>query len=163
MGFLPPPSVVRQCLRIIEVTFACFAPLMFVGHFAAEDLVVGLLQFIILVATPMAPFVLICLAVYKRRGAGNYQYHSVELLGATLGAAVSLYLPARFAWESLHRDYGAGANIGVGMILFFMPVYVPLALALGYYLGKLLWMSFAFYPYILGILGRCLSWRSNGP
>lgn len=58
------------------------------------------------------------------------------LKGAVIGAFIAMGIPFTFLWITSARYNGGGANIGVGLLFAAAPIYLPIAIALGWKMGK---------------------------
>jgi len=75
---------------------------------------------------PSLPFVLLAVLSFV------WPQQLGPLCGAAIGAAIAVGLPwGMLKYDSAHY-YGGGANIGLGLLLLAMPVYLPLMMLAGY-------------------------------
>ncbi len=61
-----------------------------------------------------------------------------RLMGSACGAAIAIITPYVLLWVDSMNYSGGGANIGLGLLLFAMPIYIPILMAVGYFLGCLI-------------------------
>jgi len=60
-------------------------------------------------------------------------------VGAFVGSLLAIALPYGLLLYTLATYSGGGANIGVGLLLLAMPVYLPIAMVIGALFGWRLW------------------------
>ncbi len=86
---------------------------------------------------PSSPFVLLALRCRHRKASGTPKYPIGCLVGATVGAIISTVPPCVFLWCDVMGffSYG-GANIGLGLVFVAMPLYLPLAMIIGWCIGS---------------------------
>lgn len=56
--------------------------------------------------------------------------------GAALAGYLAFVLPATFLWLTTGENYrGGGANIGVALLVYAMPLYLPIVMMVGLSIG----------------------------
>jgi hypothetical protein len=81
---------------------------------------------------PPLPFVLLAVLSF------GWPQHLGPLCGAAIGAAIAVGVPwGLLKYDSAHYT-GGGANIGIGLLLLAMPVYLPLLMLAGYGIAALI-------------------------
>lgn len=86
---------------------------------------------------PASPFLLLCVLAIARSN-GRFLFSNASITGSALGAILAIALPRVLLWyDSAHYD-GGGANIGIGILLMCLPVYLIIAMLVGGWLGRLL-------------------------
>lgn len=58
------------------------------------------------------------------------------LNGAIMGGLVAIGIPLLLYFKATHNYHGGGASIGLGLLFLAMPVYLPLAIIIGWKIGK---------------------------
>ena len=115
----------------------------FVHIFIAAALLVVLVNFAIagfapyfMVLIPAFPFCLLCVLPLSRQYVG--QPHTQGVIGAGIGALASV-LPATglFAYDMM-TGWKGGADIGLGLLYLFLPVYSVVFMALGYFIAEII-------------------------
>ena len=90
-------------------------------------------EFIVLI--PAFPFCLLCVLPLSRQYVG--QPDTLGTVGAGIGALISV-LPATalFAYDMM-TGWKGGADIGLGLLYLFLPVYSVVFMALGYFIAEI--------------------------
>jgi len=92
-----------------------------------------------MVLIPAFPFGLLCLFPISRRYVG--QPDTQGIIGAGIGALISV-LPVTviFAYDMM-TGWRGGADIGLGLLYLFLPVYSAVIIALGYFIAEIVGMA----------------------
>lgn len=77
---------------------------------------------------PSAPFIYLAILVS--------QDNKKAVIRSMIGAIVAIGVPYLTIWYSIHSYSGGGANIGLGLFLLAMPVYLLLAMSIGWNIGE---------------------------
>lgn len=121
------PSVVLQPVFAMAMLFLAFSALG-VSGWESPHSISNLIYWYLLPSLPFVLLALLSFALPRQIG---------PLSGAAVGAVVAVGLPWGMLWyDSSHYD-GGGANIGLGLLLLAMPIYLPLCMILGYCAAKL--------------------------
>lgn len=89
-------------------------------------------QFFLWYVLPVLPFTLLAVAsplCSNSMGA---------LWGAAVGAALAIGVPWGLLWYSSATYTGGGANIGIGILLMSIPLYLPALMLAGFAVGEML-------------------------
>jgi hypothetical protein len=114
-----------------------------IGHiFIASAFLIILIHFTIggfapyfMVLMPAFPFLLLAVLPISWRPAGHSDRPGI--IGAGLGALASvLPVTAIFAYDMI-TGWKGGADIGLGLLYMFLPVYSVVFMALGYFIGEI--------------------------
>ena len=114
------------------------------GHiFMAAAVLIVLVHFTIagfspyfMVLMPAFPFLLLAVLPISWKPVGHPDTHGI--IGAGIGAAVSvLPLTAIFAYD-MATGWKGGADIGLGLLYLFLPVYSVIFMGLGYFIGEVI-------------------------
>ncbi|MGD8961782.1 MAG: hypothetical protein PVF29_14335 [Desulfobacterales bacterium] len=114
----------------------------FIHIFVAAAFLVVLLNFVIagfapyfMVLIPAFPFCLLCVLPLSRQYIG--QPDTLGTVGAGIGALISV-VPAMalFAYDMM-TGWKGGADIGLGLLYLFLPVYSVVFMALGYFIAEI--------------------------
>ena len=82
---------------------------------------------------PPLPFLFLAVLIQIKKDMSVY-----ELSGSACGAAVAIITPYYLMWIDSMNYSGGGANIGLGLLLVAMPMYIPILMAIGCFLGRLI-------------------------
>ncbi len=114
----------------------------FIYLFMAAAFLIVLINFTIagfapyfMVLMPAFPFCLLCVLPLSRQYVG--QPDTLGAVGAGIGALISV-LPATvlFAYDMM-TGWKGGADIGLGLLYLFLPVYSVIFMALGYFFAEI--------------------------
>lgn len=114
----------------------------FIYLFMAAAFLIVLINFTIagfapyfMVLMPAFPFCLLCVLPLSRQYVG--QPDTLGAVGAGIGALISV-LPATvlFAYDMM-TGWKGGADIGLGLLYLFLPVYSVVFMALGYFFAEI--------------------------
>ncbi len=116
--------------------------LKFVHLFVAIAFLIVLANFIIagfapyfMVLIPAFPFCLLAVLPVSRQFVG--QPNTQGIIGAGMGALTSvLPVTALFAYDMM-TGWRGGADIGLGLLYMFLPVYSVVIMAFGYFIGEI--------------------------
>ena len=89
-----------------------------------------------IVILPVIVFVLLALRCRRRKPDGTYKYQLGRIKGAMVGAIVSIVFPNMLLWDDLAHGRSGGVNIGLGLLLLAMPLYLPFLMYLGWFFGR---------------------------
>ena len=90
---------------------------------------------------PSLPFVVLCLLTLAKTE-GRFVFSLSGILGATVGAVGAITLAWAPVWYASANYHGGGANIGLGFLWLFLPFYLPVAMFVGGWLGRALYLYF---------------------
>jgi len=81
---------------------------------------------------PGLPFILLSVlaVVFKKR------FLLAPFLGAALASLLAIVLPYGSLWYASVTYSGGGANIGLGLLLIALPIYLPVFMIIGWFIGK---------------------------
>ena len=81
---------------------------------------------------PGLPFILLGIAslLFKQ------PFSIYPFMGAAIGSFLAVSLPYGLLFYSSATYTGGGANIGLGLLLLFLPIYLILFTIFGWYIGK---------------------------
>jgi hypothetical protein len=82
---------------------------------------------------PPLPFLVLVVLLQIKKDMSVY-----GLIGSACGAAVAIITPHLLLWIDSMNYSGGGANIGLGLLLIAMPIYIPILMAIGYFFGRLI-------------------------
>jgi len=82
---------------------------------------------------PPLPFLFFAALIHIKKDIGVY-----KLIGSACGAAVAIIAPNLLLWINSMNYSGGGANIGLGLLWLAMPIYIPILMAIGYFVGRLI-------------------------
>lgn len=89
----------------------------------------------LMVLMPAFPFLLLCILPVTWRFVGHSDRQGI--IGAGLGALASvLPVTAIFAYDMV-TGWKGGADIGLGLLYMFLPLYSVVFMALGYFIGEI--------------------------
>lgn len=121
----------RHVLLAVLITLSVVCPLI-ISLTGAIDTVIGLVLYGIIL--PSSPFIF--LAVLSLRMEGNgYKYKGAAISGAMQGALIAIFVPYALIWYSVATYTGGGANIGLALLALAMPLYLPVAMRVGWFVG----------------------------
>ncbi len=125
-----PPEKKMPRLKFVHL-FLAAAFLMVLANFIIAGLAP---DFIILI--PAFPFCLLAVLPVSRQFVG--QADTQGIIGAGIGALIAV-LPgtALFAYDML-TGWRGGADIGLGLLYIFLPLYSAILMALGYFIGEMI-------------------------
>ncbi len=113
----------------------------FIHIFVAAALLVVLINFAIagfapylMVLIPAFPFCLLCILPISRQYVG--QPNTAGLIGAGIGALISVLPVTVILAYDMITGWKGGADIGLGLLYLFLPVYSAVIMALGYFIAE---------------------------
>jgi hypothetical protein len=111
--------------------FIAAAVLMVLVHFT----IAGFAPYF-MVLMPAFPFLLLSVLPISWKSVSHSNNHGI--VGAGIGALASvLPLTAIFAYDMV-TDWKGGADIGLGLLYLFLPVYSVIFMGLGYFIGEVI-------------------------
>ena len=88
-----------------------------------------------MVLIPAFPFCLLCILPLSRQYIG--QPHTAGLIGAGIGALTSVLPVTVILAYDMITGWKGGANIGLGLLYLFLPVYSAVIMAAGYFFAEM--------------------------
>lgn len=121
----------RHMLLILLIALSIVCPL-FISLTGMIDTVIGLVLYGIVL--PSSPFVFLAILSLRKEG-NSYKYKGSAILGSMQGALIAIFVPYALIWYSVATYTGGGANIGLALLALAMPLYLPVAMRVGWSLG----------------------------
>lgn len=87
-----------------------------------------------MVLIPAFPFCLLCVLPVSRQHVG--QPDTAGLIGAGIGALISVLPVSVILAYDMMTGWTGGADIGLGLLYLFLPVYSAVIMALGYFIAE---------------------------
>ena len=125
------PSAKKKAHIKFAYIFIAAAVLMVLVHFT----IAGFAPYF-MVLMPAFPFLLLSVLPVSWKPVGHGDHHGI--VGAGIGALASV-LPATalFAYDMV-TGWKGGADIGLGLLYLFLPVYSVIFMGLGYFIGEVI-------------------------
>jgi hypothetical protein len=135
----------KKSLLICRIAVVCLllalsivVPHVVSGFYGADESSGRLLYGVIF---PSLPFVVLCLFALARTQ-GRFVFSLSALIGATVGALAAIAFPYTLLRYASAHYRGGGANIGLGILFLFLPVYLPVAMFTGGWFARALYLHF---------------------
>ncbi len=88
---------------------------------------------------PALPFMVLCIFTLARCE-GRFVFSVAAIMGATVGALAAIAFPwVLLRYASAHYR-GGGVNFGLGFVLLLLPLYLPVAMLVGAWFSRALWL-----------------------
>jgi hypothetical protein len=120
-------------LLALSVSVPCFTSRFYGAHDSG--------RFLYGLVFPSLPFVVLCLFTLAKTE-GRFVFSLSGVLGATVGAVGAIAFAWVPLWYASANYRGGGANFGLGFLWLFLPVYLPVAMFVGGWFGRALYLYF---------------------
>ena len=130
--------ICRIALVCVLLALSIAVPSVISGFYGPDESVGRLLYELFF---PSLPFAVLCILALVRTQ-GQFVFSVSVVVGAMLGAVAALAFPWGLIWLASAHYRGGGANIGLGLLLLCLPVYLPVGMCLGGWFGRALCSHF---------------------
>ena len=83
---------------------------------------------------PSFPFVILAILASLKNSEGNPSFSKQSIIGAMVGGLIAVGVPYALLFISSHISIGV--NFGIAFLCMAMPIYLPIAMSIGWNKGK---------------------------
>ncbi len=130
--------ITRRVFAVFQVVFGLVVPAMFATSLFTNSWLAAasFYQLAYWLGIPAVCFIILALVSLSHRE-NQFRVSLSEMWGTAIAGYLAFALPATLLWLTTGKHYrGGGANIGVALLVYAIPLYLPIVMFAGFGFGR---------------------------